>query len=278
ALGDFSSAMGFDNESSGASSSALGNLNEASEVGATAIGSGSEDTRVAIANAVVQAEFTAATTPIQTDFNGRRFKDDGNGGQIFEFAAADYEALGVGATASGIRATAIGNTSVASARDSVAMGTGSTANIRNSIALGSQSVTTVDAGVQGFGADTRTTPVWQSTLAAVSVGDTSDADSANWQTRQITGVAAGTTDTDAVNVAQLQRVETNSFSQAQNLASALGGNAAFNMNGTFQAPTYRINNTNYDNVGSAFTAVDGRLNDLQGQINTIELTPGPQGE
>jgi hypothetical protein len=189
------SAVGYQNIASGTASSAMGSRNTASESGATAVGSGSPFALVPVANAVVQAEFTAATTPIEIDVLNRRFRDDSNGGQIFEFADADYEALGTGAAASGIRATAVGNTSVASARDSVAMGTGSTANIRNSIALGSQSVTTVDAGVAGFGADTRTTPVWQSTLAAVSVGDTSDADSANWQTRQITGVAAGTTDT-----------------------------------------------------------------------------------
>jgi len=271
ASGNESSALGNRNTASGFNSSALGSRNTASESGATAVGSGSLFTQVPVVGAVVQAEFTAATTTIQTYFNGRRFKDDGNGGQIFEFAAADYEALGIGATASGIRATAIGNSSVASGRDSLAMGTGSTADIRNSIALGSQSVTTVDAGVAGFGADTRTTPVWQSTLAAVSVGDTSDADSANWQTRQITGVAAGTTDTDAVNVAQLKRTETN-------YSTALGGGASFGANGAFQAPTYRINKTDYSDVGSAFTAVDGRLTDLQGQITNIALTPGPKGD
>ena len=95
--------------------------------------------------------------------------------------------------------------------------------------------------------------------------------SANWQTRQITGVAAGTTDTDAVNVAQLKRTETN-------YSTALGGGASFGANGAFQAPTYRINKTDYSDVGSAFTAVDGRLTDLQGQITNIALTPGPKGD
>ncbi|WP_083222320.1 S-layer homology domain-containing protein [Megasphaera coli] len=76
------------------------------------------------------------------------------------------------------------------------------------VALGSGSVASVDKGIAGYdpvtGANsTVTTSTWKATQAAVSVGD-----AANNVTRQITGVAAGTQDTDAVNVAQLKNVKT----------------------------------------------------------------------
>ena len=74
------------------------------------------------------------------------------------------------------------------------------------VALGSSSVASVDKGVAGYdpatGANsTATTSTWKATHAAVSVGDGTTV------TRQITGVAAGTNDTDAVNVAQLKNVK-----------------------------------------------------------------------
>ena len=80
--------------------------------------------------------------------------------------------------------------------------------IAGGVALGSDSVTTTAAGVQGYNpADSRTNKysdqsgaVGTSTLGAVSVGNGTTA------TRQITGLAAGTADTDAVNVAQLKNV------------------------------------------------------------------------
>ena len=67
---------------------------------------------------------------------------------------------------------------------------------------------TVDKGAAGYdistkAASTDTSSTWKATAAAVSVGDV-----ANDVTRQITSVAAGTNDTDAVNVAQLKKVET----------------------------------------------------------------------
>ncbi|WP_287771218.1 YadA-like family protein [Megasphaera sp.] len=79
------------------------------------------------------------------------------------------------------------------------------------VALGSEAVASTAAGKAGYDpatkdASTDTTGTWKSTLAAVSVGDSTD--SANVKTRQITNVAAGFADTDAVNVAQLKKVQT----------------------------------------------------------------------
>ena len=67
------------------------------------------------------------------------------------------------------------------------------------VALGAGSVASTAAGERGYGADGKTDATWQATKGAVSVGG-------NGATRQITNVAAGTADTDAVNVAQLKKV------------------------------------------------------------------------
>ena len=69
------------------------------------------------------------------------------------------------------------------------------------VALGSGSVASTAAGVLGYGADGKTDATWQATKGAVSVGG-------NGATRQITNIAAGTADTDAVNVAQLKTAKT----------------------------------------------------------------------
>ena len=82
------------------------------------------------------------------------------------------------------------------------------ASVEGGVALGYKSNATVDKGAAGYdistkAASTDTTSTWKATASAVSVGDV-----ANDVTRQITSVAAGTNDTDAVNVAQLKKVET----------------------------------------------------------------------
>lgn len=96
---------------------------------------------------------------------------------------------------------------IASAEKSVVIGDGSRALTANGVAIGSNSVADIVSGVKGYDpADGRTDNIGvmhgatqTSKMAAVSVG------AAN-QTRQIVYVAAGTADTDAVNVAQLKSV------------------------------------------------------------------------
>ena len=90
--------------------------------------------------------------------------------------------------------------------DIVAVGYNSYATVAGGAAFGSESVANTVAGYAGYDPLTNlvsmnTTPTWKATRSAVSVGD-----AANGITRQITGVAAGTQDTDAVNVAQLKKV------------------------------------------------------------------------
>ena len=92
--------------------------------------------------------------------------------------------------------------------DAVAIGHNTEVSKEGGVALGSGSKATVAAGAAGYdistkAASTDTSSTWKATASAVSVGDV-----ANDVTRQITSVAAGTNDTDAVNVAQLKKVET----------------------------------------------------------------------
>ena len=95
----------------------------------------------------------------------------------------------------------------AAAEKSVVIGDGGSATIANGVAIGSKSVASTAAGVAGYNANTGRTDTYAnltgatltSTLGGVAVGTTD-------QTRQINYVAAGTADTDAVNVAQLKSV------------------------------------------------------------------------
>ena len=117
-------------------------------------------------------------------------------------------AVGGVAQATGKGSAALGFKAEATAESATALGNGASASVKDGVALGSNSKATVDKGVQGFNPATGRTnkysdqagAVGTSTLAAVSVGDGANA------TRQITGLAAGTEDTDAVNVAQLKNV------------------------------------------------------------------------
>ncbi|WP_051212112.1 ESPR-type extended signal peptide-containing protein [Veillonella montpellierensis] len=94
--------------------------------------------------------------------------------------------------------------------DIVAIGHNAHVEKEGGIALGSYSIASIDKGIIGYDpltgkASTETSAIWKATKAALSVGSTVDKN--NLITRQITGVAAGTEDTDAVNVAQLKALE-----------------------------------------------------------------------
>ena len=98
------------------------------------------------------------------------------------------------------------NGTTTAVHDAVAIGHNTDVSTEGGVALGSGSKATVAAGAVGYDIltnvpSTDTSATWKSTASAVSVGDV-----ANDVTRQITSVAAGTNDTDAVNVAQLKRL------------------------------------------------------------------------
>lgn len=122
---------------------------------------------------------------------------------------ANAIAIGPNALASGAGSLAVGTGATAAAANAVAVGTGASVTQAGGVALGSGSVASTAAGVAGYVPPTATAAqavaigATTSTLAAVSVGD-----AANGQFRQITGVAAGSADSDAVNVSQLRGVQT----------------------------------------------------------------------
>ena len=110
-----------------------------------------------------------------------------------------------------------------SVKNAVAIGSEANVTKEGGVALGAGSVASVDKGAAGYDPgtgtnSTDTSSVWKSTQAAVSVGDTSKN-----ITRQITGVAAGTEDTDAVNVAQLKKVAAKAAEEAAKHTTVTAG-------------------------------------------------------
>ena len=182
-------AIGTKAEATNTNSTAVGSYSQAKGASSAAYGT------QALANGLGAAAFGPGASAGTGDADG---------------AADGAVAIGRKATVAKAAAggTAIGWASEATKADATAIGHSANANIAGGVALGSESKTTVDKGVKGFNpAEDRTNKyaglaanVQTSTLAAVSVGDGATA------TRQITGLAAGTADSDAVNVAQLRSV------------------------------------------------------------------------
>lgn len=114
------------------------------------------------------------------------------------------------------------NGTTTTVHDAVALGHNTDVSTEGGVALGSGSKATVAAGAVGYdiltnAPSTDTSSTWKSTVSAVSVGDV-----ANDVTRQITSIAAGTNDTDAVNVAQLKRLHDMISVNAYNTANVQG--------------------------------------------------------
>ncbi|MEP6906400.1 MAG: YadA-like family protein [Pseudoxanthomonas sp.] len=123
-------------------------------------------------------------------------------------AGNNATALGMNANAAALRSTAVGQGAIVSASDGTALGQSAQVTAAGGVALGRGSIASTLAGIAGYipagasSADAASINATTSTLGAVSV-----ADATGGQYRQITGVAAGTLASDAVNVAQLQAVD-----------------------------------------------------------------------
>ena len=190
-------AIGTSATASGQSSVALGNGTQSTNLNTTAIGSNVQSTKTGSigigGNVESIGDYSVA---IGSASAGKTVK------------AVDYATAVGGLSNAAERAAALGAGANAAQARSVAVGYKATANTADGVAIGSTSVASTAAGVQGFdSAENRTRKytnltgnVQTSTLAAVSVGDGTTV------TRQITGLAAGKEDTDAVNVAQLKNV------------------------------------------------------------------------
>ena len=191
-------SIGTSSQATGADSLALGKNAKAKNGDTIAIG---QDAEASLLNAVALGKTSKAT-------------------------GASATALGPQSTASATYATAIGMNSVANQEYAIAIGGSSEATVQRGVALGTYSKADTASGVSGYDANTNRTNKYAgltgnaltSTWGAVSIGDGTN-------TRQITGLAAGTKDTDAVNVAQLKSVNLavtgdNSSSGDVNLANS----------------------------------------------------------
>ena len=138
----------------------------------------------------------------------------------------DYRTVAEGQTHNVIIGNADEKTPITTKKkDTVILGHNANATIDGGVAIGSDSIANVEKGQKGYYVkhDQRSEEgqgypfqkndsAWISRAGAVSVGDTTNEDQSKWITRQITGVAAGTNDTDAVNVAQLKNSQTRFYS------------------------------------------------------------------
>ena len=164
-------------------------------------------------------------------------------------------AVGTNASATADWAIAMGKNSKAEKETAMAFGYDSHAKVAGGVALGSWSVVDTAAGVSGYdpstkAASTDTSAAWKSTVGAVSVGDASKG-----ITRQITGVAAGAADTDAVNVAQLKKVEAAAAAAKTNVTA--GDNVTVTHDSTTN--TYKVSAKDTYTTGGTYDAATKKI-------------------
>ena len=193
-------AIGRDNEATHLDTIAIGRETKASGSGATVIGARAEasgNNAIAIGQSGKDSPKVIAKG-VNSIAIGMQSQTEGESGV----------AVGAGTRANGQYGVAVGHVAKANVTRGTALGDVAEANIAEGVALGASSVTTTDKGVVGYNPsdphERKYSPltgnVKTATTAAVSIGNGSTL------TRQLTGLAAGTADTDAVNVAQLKNV------------------------------------------------------------------------
>ena len=225
-------AVGYNSTASGTQSIAVGTQNNASGNFSVALGVGS--------NAGTANTDTSSTT------NG---------------AAA---AVGFMAQATKTGSSAYGYKAWAVQYEGTALGVSSVANVEGGVAVGAHSIADVAKGAKGYLAgDSDTSTTWVSTAGAMSLGGNTKDENGNAITvsRQITNLAAGTNDTDAVNVAQLKAVESEGLNfQGNNTDTTVhinqGGTLQIQGTGTKAATEYSGENILVTGVNE--TADDGK--------------------
>ena len=206
-------AIGTLSQATGNNSTAIGNKAKATASGALAFGQATQAT----AHGALATGNGAESKGVGSTAVGRTAKanNDGSVAVGFNAEATGDHAIAIGGDGKGAPFTdspntygGLGNKTTASATNAISVGYTAKADKVDGVALGSSSVTTTDKGVKGYNpSDDHTrhytnlaNNVRTATTAAVSIGNGSTL------TRQLTGLAAGTADTDAVNVAQLKNV------------------------------------------------------------------------
>ncbi|WP_455477226.1 YadA-like family protein [Bartonella sp. B41] len=205
--GRASTAFGMNATTVSAGSQAFGVSALAGAASSIAMGVGSE-TRGADSIALGSLSLAKGKNSLAFGYESSTVGDDSISFGSEASAIGQYSlSIGSSSKSSGESSVALSSLSSALADYSLSLGYRSKATAKDGLALGSYSVADTVSG--GFGYDPLTngaikditTPTWKSTLGAVSVGDNQ-----NGKTRQIKSVAAGSDDTDAVNVAQLKKL------------------------------------------------------------------------
>ena len=212
----------------------------------------------------------------QTTASGVNTIAIGNNGTTASGDAADV--FGVGSIGSGLGSSVFGSDSFVNSAYGSAFGSGSSVSAIGGSAIGSTASATSAYGTAlGFGSvasraamagssEAFSNTVVNSPYGALSIG-------APGYERQITNVAGGTQDTDAVNVRQLRAV-------GNSVADSLGGGAGFNpTTNAYTAPTYNVGGISYSDVAGAMTASNNLAvqytPDANGNpTNVVDLTKG----
>ena len=206
-------AIGTLSKATGNNSTAIGNKATASASGALAFGQATQAT----AHGALATGNGAQSKGVGSTAVGRTAKanNDGSVAVGFNAEATGDHAIAIGGDGKGAAFNdspntydGLGNKTTATATNAISVGYNAKADKVDGVALGSNSVTTTDKGVVGYNPsdphERKYSPltgnVKTATTAAVSIGN------GQQMTRQLTGLAAGTADTDAVNVAQLKNV------------------------------------------------------------------------
>ena len=294
ATGSLATAVGMETNAKGESSLAVGHKSSASGKNGVAVGTNGTTAElggVAVGQAAKSNKFNSVAMGMNVTADGDNSVALGasaNANSDGTIAIGSYgstptkatgnKALAIGAatTANGLESIAIGSRVNSTSQHSIAIGTGSNASAVKSVAIGPDSRATVDGGValgrdsvadvaggtanKGYNPNTNRTDnysgltgnVLTSTTGAVSIGNGTTV------TRQLTGLAAGTRDTDAVNVAQLKSVNL-AFSGNVNTGNVNIANSTLGLKG--------------DNTYIT-TAANGQNLTISGKTQNIDVTNG----
>lgn len=269
ATGTYSLAFGVNTKSSGDYATSMGINSTASGLGAMAVGYGS--TAAGTESVAVGTENNASgnfSVALGVGSNAGTANTDTSSTTNGAAVAVGFmaQATKTGSSAYGYNARALQD-------EGTALGVSSVANVEGGVAVGAHSIADVAKGAKGYLAgDSDTSTTWVSTAGAMSLGgNTKDEnDNAITVSRQITNLAAGTNDTDAVNVAQLKAVESEGLNfQGNNTDTTVH----INQGGTLQIQgSGNKASTEYSGENILVTGVSETAND--GKTVTTKLNIG----
>ena len=293
AKGENSLAVGHKSSAAGRNGVAVGTNGTTAELGGVAVGQAAKSNKF---NSVAMGMNVTADGDNSVALGGSASANSDGTIAIGSYGSTPTKAtgnralaIGSATTANGLESIAIGSRVNSTSQHSIAIGTRANASAVKSVAIGPDSIATVDGGValgrdsvanviggvtnKGYNPNTNRTDIYSgltgnvltSTTGAVSIGNGTTV------TRQLTGLAAGTKDTDAVNVAQLKsvnlafsgNVNTGNINIANSTLGIKGDNtyittAANGQNLTISGKTQNINVTNGQASANAAGMADSK--------------------